>query len=214
MGQSADQIRREIENNRDSAAQKIDQLQSQVQGTAEELRTGVQDTADQVISQVKGTVDQTVESVKESMDIRQYIEQRPLLSLGVALVGGFVLGGVTGGGNGQQHRSHYSGGYPQSGYSYSGTPYAGSPNTGQYTPGGSSHQSSAMSNGVRAAIQKTGLEETVSNAAAALIGSLTDQLKTTLDQNIPGFAEKMDSVRKSDGDFASKAKEAQSSSTL
>ncbi|MEJ7900738.1 MAG: hypothetical protein WKF63_02780, partial [Thermomicrobiales bacterium] len=79
----------------------------------------------------------------------------------------------------------------------------------------SSHQQSggAMASGIRSAVQKTGIEDTISNAAAALLGSVTDQLKSTLDQNFPGFADKMNTAQDSPGDFADKSREAQSSST-
>jgi len=60
-------------------------------------------------------------------------------------------------------------------------------------------------------VQKTGIEDTISNAAAALLGSVTDQLKNTLDQNFPGFADKMSTAQDSSGDFAEKSREAQSS---
>lgn len=198
MGQSTDQIRQEIDNNRQDAAQKIDQLQSQVLGTADEMRSNVQDTAEQMIGQVKGTVDETVETVKQNLDLRKQIEERPLMSLGVALIGGFLLGGLTSGGGG-----HHQGGY-QSGGQY------GEPQR-QYS---SSHQSGgAMANGIRSAVQKTGIEDTISNAAAALLGSVTDQLKGTLDQNFPGFADKMTTAQKSPGDFSEKSREAQAPTT-
>ncbi|MDQ3655527.1 MAG: hypothetical protein M3457_10655 [Chloroflexota bacterium] len=200
MGQSTDQIRQEIDHNRDDAARKIDQLQSQVVGTADDMRSNVQDTAEQVIGQVKGTVDQTVESVKQNLDLRQQIEERPLMALGVALVGGFLLGGLTGGGGKQQ------GG----GYQYSGNNNAQYGEQRQYS---SQQQSGGLSQGLRSAVQKTGIEDTISNAAAALLGSVTDQLKNTLDQNFPGFVDKMSTAQHSSGDFAEKSREAQSSST-
>jgi hypothetical protein len=70
-----------------------------------------------------------------------------------------------------------------------------------------------MSSGFRSALQKTGLEDTISNAAAAMLGSVTDQLKETLDQNFPGFAGKMQTVQEKPGGFAAKAREAQSTTT-
>jgi ElaB/YqjD/DUF883 family membrane-anchored ribosome-binding protein len=209
MGQSADQIRQEIEQSRNDAGKKIDQLQSQVLGTADDLRTNVQDTTEQVIGQVKDTVEQTVESVKESIDIRQYIEQQPILSLGVALVGGFVLGGIMGGSKSDHNHGHQTFSYSGGGYptSSAGASHAGP----QSAP--SANQGSSVSSSVRAAIQKTGLEDTISSAASALIGSLTDQLKSTLDQNFPGFADKMSTAQESSKDFAGKARDAQSPTT-
>ncbi|HVL24357.1 MAG TPA: DUF3618 domain-containing protein [Thermomicrobiales bacterium] len=191
MGQSSDQIREEIDRTRDSAAGKIDQLQDQVRGTADEMRAQVQGTAQDVVDQVKGTVDHTIESVKENMDLRQQIEQRPLLALGAALVGGFVLGGMMGDGGHQHsgHRREFS----------SGTPV-----------GESAHGSMS---GFRSAVQRSGLEETISNAAAAFMGNITEQLKGTIDQNFPGFADKMKTAQGSSGSFADKTRAATSTST-
>jgi ElaB/YqjD/DUF883 family membrane-anchored ribosome-binding protein len=199
MGQSADQIRREIDQSRDDAAAKIDQLQSQVQGTAQEVRDSVQGTTEKVVEDLKGTVDETVESVRQSLDLRHQIEQRPLLSLGVALVGGFLVGGMTGGSGGHHEGHHQPYQQPEAGRSAS------------YT--GASRQQGAVSQGIRTAVQKTGLEDTISDAAAALIGSVTDQLTTTLNRNFPGFADKMKTAQSSDGSFTAKAKEAQGQTT-
>jgi hypothetical protein len=201
MGQSADQIRREIDQSRGDAAAKIDQLQSQVQGTAQEVRDSVQGTTDKVVDDLKGTVDETVESVKQSLDLRHQIEQRPLLSLGLALVGGFVVGGMTGGGGGgQQQSQHRSYQYPDSG------------STTGYAP--THREPGPMSQGIRSAVKQTGLEDTLSAAAAALIGSVTDQLKTTLNQNLPGFADKMETAQSSSADFGTKAKAAQGQTSV
>jgi hypothetical protein len=138
--------------------------------------------------------------MKQSFDIKKQVEERPLMSLGVALVGGFLLGGMTGGGGG--------GNQQQGGYQYGG--YQGGQHEGGYQYGQPRQQSGgAMSNGIRSAVQKTGIEDTISNAAAALLGSVTDQLKGTLDQNFPGFADKMNTAQHSSGNFSEKAKEAQ-----
>ena len=200
MGQSTDQIRQEIDQKRDDAAGKIDQLQSQVQDTADTMRSNVQDTAEQVRDQVKGTVEDTIETVKQNADVRKMIEDRPLLALGVAFAGGYMIGSMTGGSGGQDSRTHsYAQRYEPSGDQYSYSPQSGS--------------GSSMSSGIRSAIQKTGLEDTISNAAAALLGSVTDQLKGTLDRNFPGFADKMDTAQEKQGGFAEKARETQSTTT-
>lgn len=196
MGQSADQIRREIDQSRDSAAYKIDQLQSQVQGTAQEVKESVQGTADKVVEDLKSSVDDTVQSVRQNLDLRHQIEQRPLVSLGIALVGGFLIGGMT---SNDDHSA------PQHGNGY-GSSQTDSGHLGNQRSSGG--QPSAVKQGIRSAVQKTGLEDTISNAAAALIGSVTDQVKSTLDQNFPGFAERMNTAQSSSGDFSTKTKEA------
>jgi len=187
MGQSTDQIRQEIDQKRDDAAGKIDRLESQVMDSADQLKSGVQDTAEQVREQVTGTVEDTIETVKQqvqNVDFRQQIEERPLVALGLALIGGFVVGGMMSGGGGGQAPS----------------------SAGQQ---GSSHSGSSMGSGIRSIAQQTGIEDTISNAASALIGSVTDQLKDTLDGIFPGFASKMETTRETPGDFAAKSREAQ-----
>lgn len=187
MGQSADEIREEIGRNRADATQKIDQLERQVQGNAEHMRHQVEDTADHLRGQVKGTVDDTIESVK-NFDWQQQIQERPLVSLGAAFVGGIVLGSMADGASGgQQHQ--------QSQFSQ-----------------GSSGQGGSMGRSIRSAAQRSGLEESLSNAGAALVGSVTDQLKSRVDQNFPGFSEKMDTAHSQRGDLADKTRATQPNS--
>ena len=187
MGQSSDQIRQEIDQKRTDAADKIDQLQNQVQGTTGQVRDQVQESVEQVVDQVKGTVDDTVQQVKQSVDFHKQVEERPLVMLGAAVLGGFLLGGMMGGGEKGGHQSQQSS--------------HGSSSSSSHTPGT-----------LRTAVQKSGLEETISNAGAALLGSVTDQLKSTLDRNFPGFAGKMETVQSKPGSFAEKAHEAQTTS--
>ncbi len=149
MGQTADQLRQEIDQKRDDAGEKIDQIESRVQDTAQAA---------------KDTVTDTVEQVKQSIDIQKQIAERPLVALGAALVGGFVLGGLMGGGkDSQQH---------------GGGQYAGA------SPGGTR-------SGLRGAAKESGLEETLTSMMTALTGMLSERLRSTVDETFPGFAEKM-----------------------
>jgi uncharacterized protein YjbJ (UPF0337 family) len=191
MGESTDQIRREIDESRQSAADKIDQIQNQVTGTADQMTASVQETAEHLREQVTGTVEDSIQTVKENLDIRQAIEERPLLAVGAALIGGFVLGGLTGGDH--DHR-------PSQGSTMPAASHSGA-------------SGSSLGSGLRAAIQKSGIEDTLSNAAAAFVGGLSDQLKETLDRNMPGFADKMSTAQETPGDFADKARRAQASTT-
>jgi hypothetical protein len=67
-----------------------------------------------------------------------------------------------------------------------------------------------MADGVRSAIQKSGLDDTISNAAAAMMGSIADQLKSTLNQSFPGFVDKLQTAQKTDGTVIDKSKAATS----
>jgi ElaB/YqjD/DUF883 family membrane-anchored ribosome-binding protein len=210
MGQSPDEIRQEIDQKRNDAAEKIDQLQSQVQGTTTQMREQVQGTAEQVQEtvqqvrqQVQGTVQDTVDTVKHSVehfDLQQQVRQRPLVAVGAAFVGGIVLGKLTGGGHDDRGR-HYGDGSSEYGRHQ------------QYDASGaqrfsSSSSSGGMAEGLRHAIQKSGIDDTIANAAAAMMGSMVDQLRSALDQAFPGFTGKLQSAQKSEGSVVDKAKAA------
>lgn len=193
MGQSSDELRQEIDMRRHDAERKINELQQTVQGTADDLKTQARDTVDEVREQVQGTVEETMRTVTEHVDIERFVQERPLVSLGAALIGGFVLGGVIGDGDGGRS-SHASGG-----------------STGE-TGGVSTHASSgggSLGHSVRKMIRDTGLEETFNNAAAAMMGSFTEQLKQTMDRNMPGFATKMDQAKHTDGSVMDKTRNVQ-----
>lgn len=203
MGKSSDELRQEIDMHRADAERKINNLQGQIQGTAddlksqaqgtvEDLRHQVEGTANDVRDQVQGTVEDTIQTVKENVDFEKFVQERPLVSLGAALIGGFVLGGIldgSSGGGGSSHSSTSSG----SG-SYSGS-------------SGTSH--SGISDSIRNVYKSSGLEDTVNNAAAAMMGSMTEQLKQTMDRNMPGFADKMDSAKRTEGSVMDKSREVQ-----
>lgn len=145
MGQTADELRQEIDQKRDDASRKIDQIESRIESTTEHVRDEVQHTAEQVTSQVK-----------ESLDIKRHIEERPLVALGVGLVGGFLLGGVSGGDGG---RAHHGG------------------------QGGHSMRSELMGS-LRKTSKETGLDDTLAAAASALMASLTDQAKGIANEKV------------------------------
>ncbi len=192
MGQSSDELRQEIDMRRHDAERKINDLQDTVQGTADDLKTQARDTVDEVREQVQGTVEDTVHKVTENVDLDRFIQERPLVSLGAALVGGFVLGGLLGDGEGS------GGSRPRQ---YSGD-HAGSTSHAGSGGGGLGHS-------VRKIIHDTGLEDTFNNAAAAMMGSVTEQLKQTMDRNMPGFATKMDEARHTDGSVMDKSRTVQ-----
>lgn len=187
MGQSSDQIRQEIDAQRSDAGEQIDHLQEQLQDNADHMHQQVQDTAEHVRGQAQGIMDDAVKSV-QNFDFHQQVEQRPLVAVGAALIGGFVLGGMMGGG-GQQQSSQ------------------GGSQGGQQQGGGQS--GGGMGSQIRNAAQKSGLEDTISNAAAALMGSVTEQLKGTLDSNFPGFSEKMNTAQSKPGSFTDKSRATQ-----
>ena len=122
------------------------------------------DTVTETVQQAKGAVTETVQQVKQNVDVRQQVEERPLVALGAALLGGFLLGGIVG--------SDKDGGQRGG---------------GQYA--GMSHGSSTS--GIRGAAKRSGLDDTLATMSGALMGMLTERLRSIVDQSFPEFSEKM-----------------------
>jgi ElaB/YqjD/DUF883 family membrane-anchored ribosome-binding protein len=189
MGQSSDQIRQEIDHQRADAGQRIDDLQAQLHSNADRMQQQVQDTAEHVRGQVEGTVSDAVHSV-QNMDFNKQIQGRPLVSVGAALLGGFLLGGLL---NGEEKRKRYSSNY----------------SSGNSDGSSASDTMRGVGGQLRNAAQKSGLEDTITNAGAALMGSITEQIKGTLDSNFPGFSDKLDTAQSKRGSFPEKSRATQ-----
>ena len=159
MGQTADQLRQEIDAKREGAGQKIGAIEAKVEGTVQHVK----DTVDDTVESAKGTVDETVQKMKESVDLVKQIEDRPLVALGVALAGGYLLGKLSGDDDGDQRPNGQSGGARPSG------------NAG----------------GIRGAVNDSGLEDTLSTAIGAVMGMLTERVRSVVDETFPDLAEKI-----------------------
>lgn len=190
MGKSSDQLRDEIDVQRADAGAKIDQLQDQIQTQMDDTRQMVTDTATQVRDEAQAMVTDTVDSVKQTVaefDFNRHVQERPLMSVGMAMVGGFVLGAMLGGDD-SSHRQQGNGHSAE--YQRSVNDYSSGTSLGQ---------------SLRQAARKSGLDDTISNAGAALMGSMTEQFKDMLDRSLPGFADKLDTARQQPGSFREKA---------
>lgn len=130
-------------------------------------------------------------------DLRGQVAQRPLLAVGIGLVGGMLLGGKTGGGQSKSDRERSSGGdrgssarrHRPSEYGRGDQPP---------DPEGSAladRSPRGMSGGSRSSLtsaaQKSGLDETVSRAASSLMGALNERTRSTLSEGLPGFDERL-----------------------
>ena len=227
MGETPDQLRQEVDRKREDAGQKVDALEQRMTETVQRVRDGVAETteqvratvqdsvegvqqavgqtAQQVTEQVKATTQQVTEQVKENFNWRRQIEERPLVMLGAAFLGGFVVGSVTGGGDDGHGGSAYRA-REMPGYSYGG-PYNGGQMAYQH---GTSYQptesgthdrgtggamaalgGAGLMAGLRNAVQSSGLQDTLTNSASAVLGNLGERIKSTLEEQIPGFAEQM-----------------------
>lgn len=174
----------------DQIRQEIDQKRTDAASKIDALKDQVQGNADEVRGQVEDTVDQVREGVQGTVEdtietVKQNIDlQRQMEERPLVALGAALVGGfVLGGllgGGGQQSHS-----------------------------GGSSSGGGASS-AIRGAAHKSGLEDTISNAAAALMGNVTEQFKGTLDRNFPGFADKMSSAQQQQGSLSDKTRVVQS----
>ena len=142
MSKSSDEIRQEIERDRQDAAEKIDHLEEQLQDTADHMKHQAQGAVTDIRDEAQEMVHDAVDSVKETLDFRQQVEERPLLSVATALVGGYVLGSMM-----------------------------------DDDGGGGQSSGSGIGQSLRNSAQESGLFETLENFAAALVGSVTDEVK-------------------------------------
>lgn len=149
MGETADQLRQQVDQKREDASQKIDQIEQQVMNKAQDIETRVSDTAQQV---------------KAQMDWRHQVEERPLIAVGAALVGGILLGGIVGKGN------HQPAG-PQTGVQ--------------------AHQGGGVTDTVRKAARESGLDNAVENFANAAFGMIGERMREMTDRTFPGMLDKV-----------------------
>ncbi|HEX5500044.1 MAG TPA: hypothetical protein VFX03_12490, partial [Thermomicrobiales bacterium] len=102
MGQTADQLREEIAAKREDAAAKIDRIEAKVQQIPQIAR----ETVDASMLQARASVGEQVNQMAQKFDLRQQVQERPLLALGAAMAGGWLLGKLTED-NGETNRRGY-----------------------------------------------------------------------------------------------------------
>lgn len=178
MGEDADRLRQEIDQKRDDAASKIDQIEERMQDTAQMAKETVRDTTQAAKESVMEVVDQTVAKVKEGFDVHQQVEQRPLVAVGAAMLGGFLLGGILG-------NDRQGGRYDRNGVH--------ADNQGGVTAS------------LRQAAQRSGLDDTIEKAASALLGSLKEQISSVVEQGFPQLAERIKQTQGTGGEQRSES---------
>lgn len=180
MGEGTDQLRQEVDQKRDDAAQKIDQIEQQVMQTAQQMEQKVTDTAQQIEHKVMDTRQQiedkvvgTIHQVTDKIDWRGQVENRPLVAVGVALLGGALLGGILKGGDGSDASA----------------------------PGGA--RQSGVGNAIRNAARESGLEDTIQTFAQSAMSRLGDEVRSATERSFPGVADmlgqKSESMRSTSG---------------
>jgi len=153
MGETADDLRRQVDQKRDDASQKIDQIEQQVMGKAQEIEGKVTDTAQQV---------------KAQMDWRHQVDEHPLKSVGAAMIGGMLLGGMTG--KGDHH---------------------------EYQPSGEQMRASQRSHGpglgdkIRKAASDAGFDDSIQNFASAGFSMLGQRMRDMTERTFPGMLDRV-----------------------
>jgi len=178
MGQTADQLRQELDQKRRELTHDVDRIETKV---------------------------------RETFDLNSQIEQNPLLAVGLAVAGGFVLGSVIGGGKskdegyqgsygptGGYSQARFYGGSPQHDYAanWSNSAASSAPSAPRYEEPQGPGMIATVASGVKESFRKgsggSTVEDTLSNVTAALTAVLMDKAKEMLDQNLPGFADKFE----------------------
>lgn len=184
MDQRTESLQREIDTTRDLMAQKLEQVESQVKGTAESVKT---------------SVEQTVENVKQNLDISRIVNDRPWTMFGASVLAGFVVGSMSAGSS-EQNMPHVS--YRETPtYRYYERSQDEPRNQAYHYYDRSEHRSergtekiqSAMSSTMSDAMSRVSDEMDVLKDAA--ITTLTRMLHSTLHDNFPQLAEEFERVR-------------------
>jgi len=92
-------IRQRMEESRTSLSEKLDELENKVVGVMGGATEAVSETVESVqasVESVKGAVEDTVQSIRSAFDIRAHFERNPWMSLGGAVLAGFIGGRLIG----------------------------------------------------------------------------------------------------------------------
>jgi ElaB/YqjD/DUF883 family membrane-anchored ribosome-binding protein len=191
MGQTTDELKANVDSSREAATQKIEAIQDQVMDTVHQAEQKVTDTAQQV---------------KEKLDWRTQVEQRPLMAIGAAFIGGVVLSSILSDDD-DDTRRYRSGIAPSYGsQSWAGNQAAyGSASTygvGPSYPSIGDSGSAARNGGsgmglmgsIRKAARTSGFEDTLNNMTSSFMSTMTDRLRQMADEAFPGMGEKLQNV--------------------
>jgi len=135
--------------------------------TTDELRQAVDETrenATQKIQEIEQMVGEKTEMVKQSLDWRTRVNDQPMMALGIALAGGFLLGGVVGG---KDHDSGTAG------------------NSIKYNTANANHSEGGLVAAIKKAVADTGLEESISQMASGYVSDLGQKARDMVEQALP-----------------------------
>ena len=154
---------------------------------------------DQKRNELTRDVERLEAKVKSTFDLSTQIQERPLLSVGLALLGGFVVGRRGGGDKAESSESRHQSAVDTRLYGYGGmsTPtnhLQGQADTRAHDPGLIDHFKDGIQESFRRGTQGSTVDGVITNMTAALTAILVTKAKEILDQNLPGFAEQYDRV--------------------
>jgi ElaB/YqjD/DUF883 family membrane-anchored ribosome-binding protein len=95
MAEEPDVIRHQIDETRESLAEKLENLEGQVKGvvgTVTDTIETVRSTVEETVDNVKSGVETTVDSVKETFDLNRQVERHPWAALGCSFAAGVAAG--------------------------------------------------------------------------------------------------------------------------
>jgi ElaB/YqjD/DUF883 family membrane-anchored ribosome-binding protein len=225
LRQSIEEKQHDIEETRTAMTEKLELLEERVRETMEDAKTAVDDivenvkgtvdetveavretvggarsTVEDIVENVKDTMDDTVTMVKQSFDLRHQVEQRPWLMLGGSVLAGYMLGGLLG-----RRSSMHDSLCAKENDAFAADMTSGS---GLYSmPGDSSTTNFAREQAQAAPSQpqKSGVwdstlgqfREEFDIIKGAVVGSLMNNLRDVIKENLPSIAPQLEKVSNS-----------------
>jgi len=154
---------------------------------------------DQKRNELTHDVERLEAKVKSTFNLSTQIQERPLLSVGLALLSGFVVGRMGGGHKPAPSEWRQQSAVNTQPYGYGGmsTPtnhLQGQADPRAQAPGIIDHVKDGIQESFRRGTQGSTVDGVITNMTAALTAILVTKAKELLDQNLPGFADQYDRV--------------------
>jgi hypothetical protein len=162
MGTTADDLREQVDANRSSAEDKINKIEQQVTEQAQAIQEKVSGAGEMIQEKVTDTAQQ----VKEQFNWRKQVDDRPLVAVGAAMIGGMLLGKMMGGDGGNSHRH---------------APDAPHSGAGMMAGGG------MIAGALQNAFQKSGLSDQLETTMHDLFSTVTSRMKD-MTKDLPGVS--------------------------
>jgi ElaB/YqjD/DUF883 family membrane-anchored ribosome-binding protein len=179
MGETTDAIRGQIDDQRHQLEDNLEGIEGKLKGASDQAHEKVQETKDQV----QEKIEEVQQKVQDAADWRQQFDKRPMVGLGVAFGGGFLLAGLLGGGSKKKDDKSQSA-------SYSYPPQHQNPQYQSYYGNG------GPSGGD---VGRQHVSSTFDNMKGALMGVAAAQAKSFFEKSVPGFDKEYSQVENETG---------------